>query len=178
MRARVVNDDKVAVLNFWKRALDRELVAVFAKASDNVVDFRFGRGLFSADRDLVVGAVHAGPHKVGHASVNADVFSVSVFFVNRLCDKPAVRAGYRAAAFPLDFQAVKVRWNDHAVVERADFFGHLEQVHFLLAGLVRDSDSAAQVKEFDFDSKLFLKFHRKLKKHFGGVGKVIGIKLV
>ena len=156
MRSGVKNNQRVADFYFGHCPLHGEFIAVFAQRTDDIVD-AVGLCLFFAGHlYFVVGAVHARPHKVGHARVRSDVVAVNMLFVDRLCNKIAVGAGDYARAFHIqpDFFSRKQGIFFNARFVRA--FNALRD-KFVIDGFllffVRNTHAAADVDKLHIDAE-------------------------
>ena len=83
----VVDDQDVAVVDFRQAAVDGEFIAVFAERTGDVIDVVFRCIFLAHDRDVMVRAVHARTHEVGHAGIDADVFLPDVFVMDSRRDR-------------------------------------------------------------------------------------------
>ncbi len=138
----------------------------------------FGRALFSQHRDVVVRAVHARPHQIGHAGVDADVLFVSALVVYRLGDEVAIRSGDTAAVFHENLQRMQLGRHDDFPIRLLDPAADQAEVDRFLAGSVGDADAAAEVDEFDSHARVTAEFHRQFKQHFRRLDEELGIQLV
>ena len=178
MGAGVVDHQQIAHGDLGQLALDGELVAVLAQGADDVVGLRGGGGFLAQHGDVVVGAVHAGAHEVGHGGVHADVGTVGVLPAEGAGDEPAVGAGDGAAAFHVDGERIEAGGDDELVVPGARAAGDGGIVHGPLFGPVGDADAAAGVDEGNADAEAVLELDGQLEQHAGGFDVVLGVEFV
>mmetsp|Transcript_95586 Transcript_95586/g.276077 ORF Transcript_95586/g.276077 Transcript_95586/m.276077 type:complete len:306 (+) Transcript_95586:285-1202(+) len=165
-------------------AVDGELVIVFAQAAHNV-EHRLlcdevpgvvcGLGVpcreiwpllvVAKDADVVVRVVHAWPHEVRHASVNADVVLVDPLPVHYAGDEETMRAGDVAPALGNDFHRSEPLGFDELRVDLADAVAHARHIHDRLLGPVRDADAAAEVDHLNPDAQLFVDLDGQAEQH-------------
>lgn len=174
----VVDDEEVAFFDRWQFALDGKFVAVFAEATDDVVNVIVWRVFLAEDGDVVVSAVHTWAHEVGHGGVNADVVAVGVLVVDGAGDEVAVRAGHHAAAFEHDLERIEAGWHDDLVVHFLDQAGNVFEIHWFLFWAIWDADAAAEIDEGNAHAGFFINFDNEIEHYLGGFSEIFWVELV
>ena len=101
-----------------------------------------------------------------------------MFFMNCCRNKPSVWTCNWTAAFPVDCQWIKACRNNYAVVFCTNALCHIVKVNSLVARLVRNSDTATKVYEFNCNSALFLDFSTKFKQELCSIYEEVRVKFI
>ena len=178
MGAGVVDNQDITAFNGGQAAVDGEFVVVFAEAAHDVVGSVGFEVVFAHNGDVVVGAVHAGTHEIGHGGVESDVFFVGVFFVDGFGNQEAVGSGNDAAAFEGEGGGLEAGIEDVFGVEGFDSPGNGAEVNGRVIRAVGDADAAAEVHEVDGNPGASGDFGEEGEEHVGGFDEVGGVEFV
>lgn len=113
MRARVVDIEQVAHVNFRQTAVDSKLIVVLAQAAYHIVHMVAGRIFFAQHRDVVIRAIHRRTHQIAGARIHADIFLISMFFMAGGRHQRAVRTKYKAPQLSEDRHVAHSRGHKH-----------------------------------------------------------------
>ncbi|MPM29924.1 hypothetical protein SDC9_76466 [bioreactor metagenome] len=162
MRAGIVNDQQVARFGLGQRTVHGELVVVFAECANHVVNVRQRLVFLAHHGDVVVSAVHRGPHEVAGAGVHADILLVRFLFMDRARHQIPERPRDIPSQLgeDADLQAGRL---DNAVVFALHFLAHVADVRLLFVGAVRNADAAGKVDHGNHRACLFVELDSGFK---------------
>ena len=127
---------------------------------------------------MVISAIHSGSHEIRHTGIHPDIVPINVLMVDGLGNEEPMRPCNHPTIFHQHLHGVQTGRLDHFLIKLMNRLPHMLQIHRLLAGLVGNSNSAAEIDEINFDIKLLEKLDRDFKKHPGCLNEKVGIQLV
>ena len=90
----------------------------------------------------------------------------------------AVGAGYRTSALHIKFDRLQSLRVNEFLVRAPDPVSDNFKAHRLVARLIRNTDAAADIDEFEINTDLLVDFSSELKKNFSSIDDVISVQFV
>ncbi len=149
MRARIMNHEHVAILDFGQRTVNREFVVVLRTGPYHVVHVVARRVFLARHGNVVVGAIQRWTHEVRRTRIDADIFLVNMLVVDGRGNQAAVWTHHEAAHFRENRYIAHASRHEDLLIHAANAFTNRLNIVRLLAGLVRNAHAARQVDEFN-----------------------------
>ena len=159
MGSGVVDEEQVSPVDLGELPVHGKLVIVFAEGADDVIGVVADGVLLAQDGDVVVGAVHGGPHEVGRAGVDTDVLLVNVLGVDGPGDKGAVGGQHETAHLRVDRDVIHAGGDQDPLIFLPDAISDHADVIGNLALAVGDADAAGKVDKGEMNAELLLDLH-------------------
>ena len=121
------------------------------------------RVFLAEHRDVMIGAVHSGPHQVSRARVHADVFLIDMLFMDRFGDQRAVGSQHKAAHLAVDRHISHALVAQDSVVNFLNSLADHRDIIRSIIGGIRYADAAGQVDESDMHVEGAVQFSYKFK---------------
>ena len=171
--AGVVDHQQIADLHLRQHPVHRELVAVLAQRTSDVVLVVTGLVLLAHDRNVVVGPVNGRAHQVGGAGIHAHIVLVDVLHVQHPGHQVAVGSQHEAAQLGADGHVVHARGHQDLLVSLAHALADDGDIVGGLLGTVGHAHAAGEVDEGDVAAGLRLQIGGQLEQDAGQGGIVV-----
>lgn len=159
VRARVVDDQRVAYLHLRQHPVYGELVVVLTQRAGDVVAV-VALGAFLARHGyVVVRAVHGRAHEVAGGGVHADVVLVYVLHVQHLGHQAAVGSQHEAAHLGVDLHVAHARRDQDVLKAAAHPLAYSRDVGHRLARAVWYAHASGEVDERHVRARLSVQLY-------------------
>ena len=173
MRARIMNHEHVAILDFGQRTVNREFVVVLAQAPHHVIHVVARRVFLARHGNMVIGAIQRWTHEVRCTRIDADIFLVNMLVVDGRGNQATVWAHHKAAHFRENRYITHASRHEDFLIHAANAFTNRLNIVRLLAGLVRNAHAARQVDKLNVRARLLLQPDSQLEQHGGKLGVIV-----
>ena len=173
MRARIMNHEHVAILDFGQRTVNREFVVVLAQAPHHVIHVVARRVFLARHGNMVIGAIQRWTHEVRCTRIDADIFLVNMLVMDGRGNQATVWAHHKAAHFRENRYITHASRHENLLIHAANAFTNRLNIVRLLAGLVRNAHAARQVDELNVRARLLLQLNSQLEQHGGELGVIV-----
>ncbi len=158
MKHEIVTD-----LNSWKLSIYSEFIIILTQAPCDIIGILTRFILLAKHSDMVIRSIHRRAHKIHCTCIQANIFLISVLFVDRLRNQVPIRSKHISSKLCIDRDISHTCWNKdllkclpYTLTDRHNIIG-------LLIQSVWHSHAAGQIDKRYMHPRLFGKLHGSLK---------------
>ena len=161
-----MDEDQIADINFWQFSINGEFVIVFAQTAGNIINMVTRFVFLTHDSNVVIRSIYCRAHQISCAGIKADIFFVSMFFMDGFGHKSTIRSHHEAAHFCHNRYITHTSRHKHFFKCLAYTLANSKYVVALLRRSVRNTNTAGEVDEFNAGTGFVLQVNRELEKNF------------